>query len=532
MGNKFFIILVLAVISLAGCSKEVEKPSGVSNLPPQPETPRGLTASIGDGQVVLDWVVKDTAALAWTVVYYSDSSPNALGIFDTTDQFTETVDGLVNGRRYFFRVSAIDTGGLEGFQSGAVAATPGIFSISIAGGQEYINTQEVSIALTAPTGVTLVQLSEDPLFADAHWLTYTSSKVFTLSNGDGLKTVYARFEIDAGGGSIEVISDDIILDRVAIIEDVKIFLNDTLELDTHTIVQSMDTLRCEIHAATDGQEASVNIDGLGTVSLNDLGNGADTLAGDGVYTGHYIIPDDTELRESAITARFKDLAGNQAPDVLLSFTLSATSPPPQVNLWGYQLSSLANQLLWSEPTMSDFSSYRVFRSVAPFTDSLLVTRIATKAETGYEDGGLDESTDYRYWVYVDDTHSNSTRSADLDLTTLANTPPDTLTIVANITVSGTSVQLSWPAAARAPDFKSYYAIRDIVSLPIYGDDTSYPIDLVLEFLNTKQTTSYLDANITDTGMYYYQVYVADLQGMVSRSNEVSVHITDTLVISK
>lgn len=534
MGHKILVILALAVIALSGCSKEIEKPSGVSNLPPQPETPRGLTASIGDGQAVLNWAVKDAQALAWTVVYYSDSSPNVMTVYDTTDLFSDTVYDLVNGRRYFFRVSAIDTAGLEGLQSGAVAATPGIFSISIAGGQEYINTREVSIALTAPTGVTLVQLSEDPSFADAHWETYTSSKVFTLSNGDGPKTVYARFELDAGGNSVGEISDSINLDRVAVIEDVRVYLNDTLEIINHTTVKSGDTLRCELSAAADGQEASVAIDGLAVIDLNDLGNGPDAIASDGIYTGEYIIPVETELREAALTARFKDLAGNQAPDIKLSFRLSATSPPPPVNVWGYALSSLQNQVLWSEPDISDFFSYRVFRAQSPFTDWTLITRITTKSETGYEDGDLDESTEYRYWVYVDDKYSNSTPSTDtVSITTLANSPPDTLTIIANLTGGGTSVQLDWPSAARAPDFKSYYVIRDINPLPVYiNDDTTYPIDLVVAFLINKQTTSYLDANITDTGMFYYQVYVADRQGMVSRSNEVSVHVTDTLVIPK
>ncbi len=530
MGKKILASISLAVLILAGCSNKIDNPSGVSDLPSQPETPRGLTASIGDGQVVVKWAVTNAAAVDKFVVYFSDSAATSLLVFDTTEFTTDTVDGLVNGRRYYFRVSAIDTNGIEGYQSTPVTAAPGIFSILIAGGEEYINTRPVNIVVTAPDGTGLIRFSEDPQFGDAHWENYGTNKSFTLSDGDGLKTVYAQFEMDAGGMSVGTVSDDITLDRAAVIDDIKVFVDGAGELPADTLLHEGDTLRFEMSVGEDGKSASVDIAGLGTVTLNDFGVGGDLIAGDHVFSALYIIPDGTELSDALITAHFTDVAGNTAPALQSDVRMSVTSVPPPVQVWGFAVSSREIQLLWSPSAINDFSQYRVFRAAddtisPPYTDSVLAIQIVKAADAKYLDVNLNALTEYHYWVYVDDSHGNSTRSATVKIKTLENLPPDTVSIMAEATGDSLQARISWIKAALADDFEAYYIVRDRNSLPPYtGDNTSYPENLVVKFISDKQTTTYLDTNLPDTGLYYYQVYVVDQQGMVSRSNQDTVRV--------
>ena len=91
-----------------------------------------------------------------------------------------------------------------------------------------------------------------------------------------------------------------------------------------------------------------------------------------------------------------------------------------------------------------------------------------------------------------------------------------------------SLSSSSDSASEAEDFQAYFVLRDAADLPEYpvDDHTSYPEDLVIKFINDQATTSYTDTTVPDTGIYYYQVYVIDEQGMVSRSNQEMLHITE------
>jgi len=527
MGKKIFIMLSLVALIWAGCSNEVEPPNGASDLPAQPETPRGLTASIGNGQIVLKWAVTDEAAISKYVVYYSDSAATDMLVFDTTVHLTDTIDGLVNGRRYYFRVAAIDNANLQGVQSTPITGVPGIFSILIENGAKYTNTREVTITITAPDGTGLVRLSEDPEFADAHWSSFTGGKPFDLSDKDTVKTVYAQFELEAGGSSVDVISDDIILDRSSVIDSFKVYVNEDSLLSGAVLLADGLTMRFEIYVHEEGSNASVNITDLGTITLNDYGVGGDRVAGDRIYGGYYIIPDGTEVTNNVLKARFTDAADNLAPEFQSNVRLSVESIPPPVDFWGFAASSSEVQLVWSPTQIVDFSRYRLFRSRDDFADdSTLITQIITKTDSKFFDTGLDEQTGYSYALYVDDYSGHSSRSLSGVITTLPNEPPDTLTIMATSTGDSTSAQISWLTVARADDFKAYFILRNTDTLPTYNDTdyTSYPEEFVIKFLIDQQLASYVDVNVPDTGLYYYQVYVIDQQGMVSRSNQDTVRV--------
>ncbi|MCK4799565.1 hypothetical protein KAS31_01150, partial [Candidatus Parcubacteria bacterium] len=82
-------------------------------------------------------------------------------------------------------------------------------SVSIEDGAETTTLMSVTITLSA-TGASTMAISEDEDFAGASWENYVTSKEFTLSEGNGEKTVYVKFK-DSSGNIAAVISDTITL---------------------------------------------------------------------------------------------------------------------------------------------------------------------------------------------------------------------------------------------------------------------------------------------------------------------------------
>lgn len=84
---------------------------------------------------------------------------------------------------------------------------PAITDVIINDGDLTTESRVVSIAIAALDDPTEMILSEDPAFGDAVWLPFSSPSLFTLSEGAGLKTVYAM--IRNTGGVSEPDNDDI-----------------------------------------------------------------------------------------------------------------------------------------------------------------------------------------------------------------------------------------------------------------------------------------------------------------------------------
>jgi len=522
MGKYLCILSVILGLVVAGCSDQIEAPNRSLPLPAKPETPRGVTASVGDKEINLSWTVNDTAAADHFVIYFSDSAITAATLLDSTEsnEMSYTAAGLVNGRQYYFRVSEVDTSGLEGDKSSAAVASPGIFSIVIENDRKYTKTRDVTVSLTAPQNVSLVQLSEDASFTGAHWESYSSSKSFQLSDSDGLKTVYARFQISASGNSITSTSDDIILDRSAVIDSVTVTYPNLNTIPPGLFLGPGDTVHFAVYVSEEGQSASVDISGGGSITLNDLGTNGDRVAGDHIFEANDVIAEETELTAATVTGHFTDAAGNTAPNKDALYKLNVTSPPSPVDVWGYAVSSLEIQVLWTVSDINDFSRYRVFRAESSLvaTDSMLVTQITNKSDAKYLDENLKELQTYAYWVYVEDTHGNEVSSDVAYIRTLKNEYPDTLTIRVNTTGDSLTAKVSWARASNADDFEAYYIVRSDASTG------SYDPNLVIDFITNQQTTSYTDSSIPAPGTYYYRVYVVDKQGLKSPSNEVFINI--------
>lgn len=87
-------------------------------------------------------------------------------------------------------------------------------SISINNAAVYTNSRSVTLSLSASdnfSGVSQMMISNSSTFQNASWESYATSKSWTLTSGDGTKTVYVVYE-DGVGNASETYFDTIILD--------------------------------------------------------------------------------------------------------------------------------------------------------------------------------------------------------------------------------------------------------------------------------------------------------------------------------
>ena len=150
-------------------SIEVSNEAGFSD--PQP-----LAASVED----LDWDLgTGTDGMAWVYLRLVDPVGNEVVVNDSIEVYFPKAEG----------------------------------SVTIHGGAELTNGPAVSLDIMAPSSLKaqIMQVSEDDAFEGAQWQEFSERIIWILSTGDGLKTVYVRFEDFRGIISLPV-SDGIMSD--------------------------------------------------------------------------------------------------------------------------------------------------------------------------------------------------------------------------------------------------------------------------------------------------------------------------------
>jgi M6 family metalloprotease-like protein len=134
-------------------------------IPPPPASPLNLTTNAGNAQVTLRWNMNtETDFLKYRIYMGTDSLTISLkdsSIASITDT-TKTITGLINGTKYYFRVSALNGARLESSKSFAVSATP--FLLTVTGTVTYSSTNANAIGAVI---MTLTPASGTPLTAIA-----------------------------------------------------------------------------------------------------------------------------------------------------------------------------------------------------------------------------------------------------------------------------------------------------------------------------------------------------------------------------
>ncbi len=203
-------------------------PSSASD-PTAPATPAGLAATANStSQITLTWTASSGAT--GYDIYRSATSGGTytrLGSEPTVGAVITYPDsGLTASTPYYYKITAINASGESaasivvtattngssgGGSSGSTSDTtpPTNISISIAAGATTATSTAVALTLAA-TGASHIMISNVADFSGSSWETYAASKAWTLTSGDGVKTVYAKFK-DAAGNISTAISDTITL---------------------------------------------------------------------------------------------------------------------------------------------------------------------------------------------------------------------------------------------------------------------------------------------------------------------------------
>ncbi len=124
MLKKMIIALtVVAAAALVSCSNNhgTEPESFDVAAPP---TPADLTVIPGTEQAAISWAypLESMGALKEFRVYYYFAAFDALELVDTTTSLTYIDTKLIGNVEYCYRVSAVDTFGMEGWRSGEECA--------------------------------------------------------------------------------------------------------------------------------------------------------------------------------------------------------------------------------------------------------------------------------------------------------------------------------------------------------------------------------------------------------------------------
>ncbi|MEW5743938.1 MAG: chitobiase/beta-hexosaminidase C-terminal domain-containing protein [Nitrospirota bacterium] len=229
---------------------------------------------------------------------------------------------------------------------------------------------------------------------------YNQVKTWTVSAGDGIKTVYAKFSDNAGNWS-GVYSDTITLDTAAPVTTASIGEG------TYSEPQSI--------ALTANEEAAIHY----------TTDGSTPTTSSATYASQIYIAETTTLKFFGV-----DKAGNHEAVKSMEYVIVTTplpdtqAPSVPAGLTGTAVSASQVDLSWSASTDDvGVAGYRVYRdgSQAP---------IATVTATSYADTGLTHSTTYAYRVASYDAANNaSAPSTEVLVTTQAGNPGEDVSVI-------------------------------------------------------------------------------------------------------
>ena len=193
-----------------------------------PATPKGLTALAGAGEVVLSWteLTPDEKGIDFDYykIYRSSISPSFLSAIGTTTLTVYFDTGLQYNTTYYYAISAVDQPPLvlESALSDVVAVwvrkVPDdptlVLKDRTTGNPNYTDEQLVDVEVGNDDDATQWLISEtqptQPTEDDPDW--GSEPTTFTLSIGDGLKTVYIWIKNAAGDINTGPVSATITLD--------------------------------------------------------------------------------------------------------------------------------------------------------------------------------------------------------------------------------------------------------------------------------------------------------------------------------
>jgi hypothetical protein len=505
----------LAAVALIGCSTETETPSFSNPFDPvvgaDLPTPDSLRVAVGDNLVRLSWGLPEGRTADEYAVFRQRTDGDtgeAETLLGRVSTHSYTDAGVRNGRTYAYRVAA-GVGGRFGPRSETIEAEPALYAMLIASDALYTRTREVAIGYQV-SNATAIQLSEDAASFTAPWRSATGGTSWTLSAGDGEKTVYARFRLSDGSEGLPV-SDTIVLDTQATIT--------AFDFDGAGVRAPGDVVHFRLTSGEVHGTATVTVSGVFISSpLRDDGTNGDPTAADGIYEADLVVPPVAAVFEEQANGTFTDEAGNAATGRPAPRLFTVERPPEAIDL---QVPTAAEPpedaavtLRWTQSQDDAFAAYRIFRSESADVDSTdrLLTTVSLVHTLSYDDTEVAEGTTYHYRVYVRNSLGLESGSNAVAIEVPNLRPPGAVTVQSPTAASTTRIALDW-SASRALDFQAYRIYRNQTG----AVDES---QLRVAEIRDAETTFHDDTGLTENTRYYYRVYTVDQGGLSTRSNEV------------
>lgn len=508
----FVFAVALLLVAGIGCNRYLDSAEPDQSLPDAPVTPINVQAQLQSQAVRLAWELSDSSHVSRFRVYVADSSSTLDYVLrDSTTSYSLLLSGLLVNHRYYFRIATVGTGGIEGLRSNPISARVGLLALTINDGSAYTNRRAVTVDLVAPSGASHVILSEDPDLTGANPQSYASSVSFTLSDGDGVKTVYGRFVLGDGSQSAEPVSDQITLDTRAAIDSTYFVATPAMPYKTGDVV----TFR--VVTAEPGGSASAQVEGGPTITLYDDGANGDALVDDGIYSARFTVPSNLTITNGVVSGSFTDAAGNSAPEATASRRISVSNPPLPVQLTLVEaVSSTEIDLNWTTAEADGFQYYRLYRATTSTvtSSSTLVKTLTNRNTTSYSDTALTADQTYYYRVFVYNLAGQKDSSAVASARTFVDANPSPVVLAATYQDADSSAVLNWTENLDS-DFSFYSVRRGTVADTLVGS--------LMTIINTPSSTSFTD-QLPDTDTYYYWVVVTDKAGHSASSNRVSVQV--------
>ncbi|MBU1319170.1 MAG: fibronectin type III domain-containing protein [candidate division Zixibacteria bacterium] len=502
--KKLIILTVGIAVLLGACSRQIDKVADSGGLPTAPDAPSNLVLTVSDGSLALSWDAS-AAAVDKYLIYRADSTAASFSLLDSATTTSYIDNDVQNGIRYYFKVSTVSVAGIEGPKSRSVAGIPGLFSIRIAGDDEYVNNTDVTILVEYPPNASHIMVSNDLSFSSAKWEGVTPAVTWELPDLDGSHTVYAKFKMQDGNESSIPVFDDVKLDRVALIES---FVSD----DGGAVLSAGDVIHFSMTTGEPGGRAAVVLPEIGEAALFDNGTAGDAVARDGIYEYDFTIPPGYEFENGAVFGTFRDAATNAAPQSAIDHLITVRNAPKPVTVHLNGAFQSRLEIAWTMSEDPDFASYRIYRSESiPVTEnSDFVTKLGTSAQLTVTDTNVVPATTYYYIVIVSDQSGLKATSNTLTARTLANEAPDDV-VLAYEKTSETGFKLTWTRNDDS-DFESYRIYRSETQ------DVDNDIAKLYAIVNTQGTTTFTGDN--DGDVYYYVLYVYDRYGLPSAGSNV------------
>lgn len=512
------LTLALCAATLAGCGTEPDDPRFDNPIDPvnRPDlpVPESLKVEAGSGRLRVSWALPAGASAVEYAVFRrrvdeSGATVERQLLLARTSVPAYEDAGLRNGLRYVYNVAAGQNGQF-GRRSVDAAGSPALFNLVLNDDAAATRERVLAVQFVAPTGTEAVQLSESADASNGSWRPVGQATTWTLTPGDGLRPVYARFRQPDGSLSLPV-SDDIRLDTAARISAVT--------FDGAAIRGPGDPIHFRLSAGETGGSARIEVAGFFlVVNLFDDGTNGDPVAGDGNYELDTVVPGGQSVAGSVVTGRFTDLLGNEALAVEADRRLSVQQVPDAVGI-GPPTTTIPPtaagvQLEWTVSAAADFAAYRITRAEQGAADPVprSLTLIPLRGQAQYLDAAVSEGTTYTYRVTVVSNAGLEGNSSPVTVTVPNLRPPAAVTLQPVDGVSTSRAVIKW-TRSNDLDFGAYKLYRSASGAV---DESA----ALIGTFSSADATTFLDDALDENTTYHYRVFVVDRGGLTAGSNEI------------